>query len=186
MATKTDTKKDKSGDDKSTSIDIVKSPDKNKTDISIRNEGSLFTQFEKFLNEMRRDFFDSWLDFRPHTFLSRELDDEFRTPLTNIEQNKKEYIVKAELPGIDKEQISVYLKENQIEISAESQKETTEDEGKNFVRREFRSTNFYRSFSIPNDVDQNKISIKFEKGILKIKLPKSEGKEKSGTKLEIN
>lgn len=103
-----------------------------------------------------------------------EFDDRFSNyPLrVDIKEKDTEYLVEAEIPGVNKEDI--YLKiDNDILTIAVERKEEINEEKENYIRQERKYGSFKRSFYV-EDVDQDKIKAKFKNGVLSIKLPKKE------------
>lgn len=90
----------------------------------------------------------------------------------DVKEKDKEYLLEAEIPGVDKEDIILELKDDMLTIAVE-RKEEVNEERENYIRRERRYGSFRRSFYV-DDVDQDKIKAKFENGVLKVKLPKKE------------
>ena len=93
----------------------------------------------------------------------------------DVEENDKAYTVKAELPGIKKEDISVQIEGNQISIAAEAKQEKDVKENGKVIRSERYYGSLYRSFSLAQDVDQGAASAKYADGILQLLLPKKAG-----------
>jgi len=90
----------------------------------------------------------------------------------DIIEDDKAYRVKAEVPGVKKEDIKVSIDGNQVAITAESKKETEEKKGEAVVRSERYYGKEYRVFTLDHDVDQEKADAKYEDGILELVLPK--------------
>ena len=93
----------------------------------------------------------------------------------DVEENDKAYTVKAELPGIKKEDISVQIEGNQVSIAAEAKQEKDVKENGKVIRSERYYGSLYRSFSLGQDVDQAGASAKYLDGILQLTLPKKAG-----------
>jgi len=92
-------------------------------------------------------------------------------PLDVIE-NDKEYLVKASMAGFDPEKLEITYDNNVLSIKGEINEENEEtNEGKYHVR-EMRSGTFFRSISMPQQIDQNAISADSDNGILTVHLPK--------------
>ncbi|MFZ4116115.1 MAG: Hsp20/alpha crystallin family protein [Chthoniobacterales bacterium] len=105
------------------------------------------------------------------------------TPLVDIVENEKEFLIKAELPELKKEEIRVSLEKGILRISGERHAEK-EEGGKKFHRIERSYGSFSRSFTIPDIIDEKNVTADFKDGLLVLHLPKSEkAKEK---KIEIN
>jgi len=97
-------------------------------------------------------------------------------PKVDIEETDESLLVKAELPGLTKEDISVDLKDSVLTISGEKKTEHSHKTRK-FHRTEISYGTFQRSFQVPNNIQENNIKAEFKDGILKITLPKVENAE---------
>ncbi len=91
---------------------------------------------------------------------------------TDVKETENEYILEAELPGMSKEDINIELDDNYLQIFARKD-EVKEEQNGNYIRRERRAGEYNRSFYIEN-VDENKISARYDNGILNVVLPKKE------------
>lgn len=106
----------------------------------------------------------------------RDLENELHMPSTDIRETKDGYEVTAELPGMKKEDIKVSLHDGVLTISAENKSETEEKKEGQVIRRERRYGKFLRRFAIGPDVQDDKVDAKFEDGLLKLVIPKSQPK----------
>lgn len=114
------------------------------------------------------DDIDNVFDDFFRTGLSRVKADSFKI---DVEKNDKEYIVTAELPGVNKDNINVEVENSILTISVSKEEEKDEkDEEKNYLHRERSSFNAVRQISL-EDVDDAKISASLDNGILTVKLP---------------
>lgn len=91
---------------------------------------------------------------------------------TDIVDAGDKYLLNAELPGFQREEIQINVDGGILNISAEH-KEEQKDEGGSYVRRERRYGSFTRSFDLQG-VDENAISAKYENGVLTLELPKQD------------
>ncbi|SNQ59702.1 Hsp20/alpha crystallin family protein [Candidatus Methanoperedens nitratireducens] len=143
-----------------------------------------FRRFEEMMNRMFEDF---WGRPRRQLLPSGErgemLPAEYRQPFIDIVETDKEVIATAEMPGLEKENIKINLTEDRLEISAETKKEEERKE-KGYVYRERRSGSYYRAIALPSPVDPNNAQASYRNGILEIKMPKTEVKEKKEIKVE--
>lgn len=112
--------------------------------------------------------------------------DEFETRSfrVDVKETDKEYIVEADLPGCDKNNINVSYDDGVLTIAA-SYEETAEEKDKNYIRRERRRGNFSRYLSIPEDVKADEIKASFKDGVLKVTLPKSGVAKLSGKVINV-
>lgn len=141
---------------------------------------------EKGMDRMYRDFFgDPWFGFGwPKELISRDGDLEFQTPKIEMYEDKNEVVVKAELPGIKKEDLEVNLQENILTIRGERKNEKEEKE-KGYYYSERSYGFFERSFEIPEKVLHDKIKASFKDGILEIRLAKSEEAKRKEIKIKV-
>ena len=93
-------------------------------------------------------------------------------PQVDISETDKEYIVAAELPGLEENDVQVSLSHHTLTISGDKKAEKR-DKGKNYYRVERSYGTFSRSISLPDEVDEDKIEAAFKNGVLTINLPKT-------------
>jgi HSP20 family protein len=94
-------------------------------------------------------------------------------PLVDISENDLEYLIKAELPEVERENVKVTAEEGTLTITGERKFEK-EEKGKRYHRVERAYGNFERSFSIPDDASPTKVSAAFKDGMLTVHLGKTE------------
>lgn len=94
-------------------------------------------------------------------------------PLVDIAEDEKEYLIKAEVPEMKKEDIKLNVHDDILTISGERKYEK-EEKGKKYHRVERAYGSFTRSFTLPEDADESKVSAEYKEGVLKVHLPKSE------------
>jgi HSP20 family protein len=94
-------------------------------------------------------------------------------PPVDIEENDREYVVKAELPGMKKEEVKLEVEGGTLSISGERKAEK-EEKGKKYHRMERSYGAFQRSFTLPEGALSEKISAEFKDGVLLVHLPKDE------------
>ncbi len=104
-------------------------------------------------------------------------------PLVDVSETASEVQVKAELPGMDKEDVQLTIDEGFLTIRGEKKMEEKE-EGKNYRRVECFSGSFLRSIPLPADVEPAKAEASFKKRILTVKLPKK-GAPSGGRRIEV-
>ncbi|MBI1939102.1 MAG: Hsp20/alpha crystallin family protein [Ignavibacteriales bacterium] len=98
-------------------------------------------------------------------------------PRIDIAEDENKINVTAEIPGVKKDQIKITLQDNILTIEGEKKKEE-EQKSRNFYRVERSYGSFKRSFTLPVEVDSDKVEAKFEDGTLNISLKKMEPKSK--------
>ena len=94
-------------------------------------------------------------------------------PLVDIVEDEKEYLIKAELPEVKKEDVKVTVVDDVLSIAGERLM-MKEEKNKKCRRIERAYGSFARSFTLPDDADPGKIRAEFKEGLLKVYLPKSE------------
>ena len=105
-------------------------------------------------------------------------------PTVDIFEEKNDVVVKAELPGIKKEDLDVTLTDDTITIAGEKKKEE-EVEKKDYYRWECSYGSFARTFTLPAEVQTDKVKTQFKDGILEIRIPKTEEAIKKEKKVKI-
>lgn len=107
-------------------------------------------------------------------------------PAVNIVEGKDDFRIELAAPGLDKKDFQIDVQNNMLIISSERQMEEEKKDEK-FMRREFSYSSFRRSFSLPQSVDNEKISASHKDGVLTIIIPKrEEAREKPARKISIN
>ncbi|GAB4296047.1 MAG: Hsp20/alpha crystallin family protein [Marinilabiliales bacterium] len=92
----------------------------------------------------------------------------------NIKEDKQNIEVEVAAPGFNKDEFKIELNNSILTISSDKKVENETKEGQQFTRKEYSYQSFSRSFSLPEIIDENKISAKYDNGILTITLPKKE------------
>ncbi|MCI1966913.1 MAG: Hsp20/alpha crystallin family protein [Oscillospiraceae bacterium] len=109
--------------------------------------------------------------------------DSFHSFRTDILDQSGRYLLRADLPGFQKQEISISVEGDQLTLSAEHQEETKENK-KNFLRRERRYGAFRRSFDI-SGIDSEQISARYQNGVLELELPKRGSASPKGKTIEV-
>ena len=94
-------------------------------------------------------------------------------PLVDITEDDKEYLIKAEVPEVKKEDVKVSVQDDVLTIAGERKFEK-EEKDKKYHRVERAYGSFYRSFTLPDDANAQKVVAEFKEGVLKVRLPKTE------------
>jgi len=128
-----------------------------------RNRGSLFAPT---MDDFIEKFFYGWPSFDEKSELAW-------TPRLDVNETDKDIFVDVELPGIEKKDVKVELKDNVLTISGERNQEK-KSENQECCRVERHYGKFERVISLPESVDSGKISAEFKNGILGLKIPKVE------------
>ncbi len=95
-------------------------------------------------------------------------------PAMDVVENDNAYVVKADLPGVRKDDIDITIQENLLTISAETKSETEEKQGDRVIRQERHFGSYVRSMRLGSQVDESKVTAKYADGTLELTLPKAE------------
>ncbi|RJS70365.1 Hsp20/alpha crystallin family protein [Methanophagales archaeon] len=104
-------------------------------------------------------------------------------PFVDVIDKEDKVVVAADVPGVEKEDLSVNISGDRLEISAERKKEA-EEKKEGYVRRERTYTSYYRLVPLPAEVDADKADATFENGVLEISMPKVKAIEKKKIKIK--
>ena len=107
------------------------------------------------------------------------------TPLANISETETEYLIKAELPEVSKEDVKVTVDENVMTISGERRKEA-EHKDEKVHRVESFYGSFSRSFRLPEDADVTAIQAESRNGVLKVRVPKTPAPKPRTVEVQVN
>jgi HSP20 family protein len=129
--------------------------------------------FEDFFNKPLFDLFDGG-------FSSRTMN----VPAVNITERKDDYLVSMAAPGLKKEDFKIAMEGNLLTISSEKEEQNEEKEER-YTRQEYSYSSFERSFTLPNEVDKDKIDAHYKDGVLELVLPKKEEAKKMAVSKQI-
>jgi len=141
------------------------------------------TRWEPFRNFLSlRDNFDGLFE----TFFGRKPMErqDFWLPTVDIVENNGNIEVKVELPGMNKDDIKVTIKNNMLRLSGE-RKQEEETKEKTFHRIERYFGKFCRTIQLPADIDADKIKAKYKDGVLNITLPKPKSMKPKEIEVEV-
>ncbi|HEX7636335.1 MAG TPA: Hsp20/alpha crystallin family protein [Noviherbaspirillum sp.] len=135
------------------------------------------TRYDPFREMMRLDPFRNMDDFmREFSMMPtlRGLETEPRIRV-DVAETDQAYQIKADIPGVKKDDVKVSIDGNVISIRAEVKEEQEEKAAGSVVRSERHYGEMYRSFTLPQDVDEEKAEAKYQDGVLSLTLPKKTG-----------
>ena len=115
------------------------------------------------------DLMGGW--FRSPAVLRRE--ETAKMPAIDVSENEGAYLVKAELPGVAREDLDVTIKDGVLAINAERKKEKKDEKDGRVIREERYYGKFVRSLRLGSDVDESGIEAHYEDGVLNLSLPKA-------------
>ena len=135
-------------------------------------------KFTERIPTVFEDFFRPWNEwFDGNRVLGREMS----IPAVNITEQKDKFLVSMAVPGLKKDDFKIDIDSNMLTISSEKE-ENKEEKEDNFTRKEYNYSSFSRTFTLPEEIKQEKIDAKYEDGVLKISLPRNEETKKSSAK----
>jgi HSP20 family protein len=130
--------------------------------------------------------FPSWIDDVINKNLGTEFMSNFNTgitlPAVNVLDTANDYLVEMAVPGLKKSDFEINIDNQLLSISAEIKSEYEDVDNESYTRREFGYSSFKRTFTLPDSVETEKISAKYDDGILKVTLPKREEAKKKPLK----
>ena len=139
--------------------------------------------------EVEKWFEEEWR--RPYSLLRSSLwpkteIEEFESamPFVDIYEEGNEMVVKADLPGMKKEDVDINLMDNVLTVSGTKKTEEKVEKG-NYYRYERTHGSFFRRFELPYDIETDKIKAHLEHGVLEIRLPKSHEAESKTRKIAV-
>ncbi|WDE00975.1 Hsp20/alpha crystallin family protein [Thalassomonas actiniarum] len=106
-------------------------------------------------------------------------------PAVDIDERENSYLLVAELPGFDKDDISVAIHDGQLSIKAEHSEENEEKQSSGNVLKERRFGSYFRSFNFGQSISEQDIMAKYDKGVLELTIPKSPMSEQKAKQIEI-
>ena len=130
-----------------------------------------------------RDDFDRIVDriFKPETDF---WEGHTKAPLVDVYEENDAIVLKAEIPGLKKDELDVSIAEDAITLSGKK-KEVKEVKKENFYRKEIREGSFFRTIPLPCAIDRDKVKASYKEGILEISLPKAAAEKKKELKVNI-
>jgi HSP20 family protein len=106
-----------------------------------------------------------------------------KLPKVDLIDRENELVVRAELPGVSKDDVEVTVEEFNVTIKATTKQEHKEEEGE-YYRRELSSGEYQRTLALPASVDEEKAQASFTDGVLELTLPKQEKTRRKSVKVE--
>ena len=143
---------------------------------------SAFPEIPRMMERLDELLMERWAPFWPTLRIAEELLP--RVPPVDVYEEGNEVVLKAELPGMRKEEIEVHVTENEITFSGK--KERIEKLEKKDYHRYERSTGaFTRTVMLPAEVELEKVTAKYENGVLEIRAPKAAPAKPAERKVEV-
>lgn len=107
------------------------------------------------------------------------------SPAVNVEETDKDYRIEVAAPGLEKDDMKVSVDDGVLTIKAERKVENEENK-ENYIRREFGYSSFSRSFTLPEEIEVEKIIAKHKNGVLNVTLPKAKVKVEPVKEVKIS
>lgn len=154
----------------------------------LADEWDPFAEMEEIRKQMNRMFSDSFgRGFTSPQFglFDRSLVYDLQT---DVQETKTHYIVKMDVPGMDKSNINVEVKNNMLMVSGERNEHVEENKDGKISRRERSYGYFSRTVPLPSDARSDGMTAEYENGVLTVKVPRAEGKtvtSEPATKIEV-
>jgi HSP20 family protein len=142
-----------------------------------RNEN--YPTWSNFFNDVLNHDWDTWFNTNysaPNSTM----------PAVNIKEDADKFEIELAAPDMAKEDFKLELNNNVLTIAGEKKTEDEKKEGEKYTHREFYYKSFTRTFTLPSTTDGEKIAAKYDKGVLKVSVPKrDESKPKPSKLIEI-
>lgn len=106
-------------------------------------------------------------------------------PSVNVKETDNEFKMEIAAPGMDKSDFNIEVEEGLLKLKAEKKEEHEEKDGEKFLRREFSYSSFERSFTLPENVNADKIEANYDNGVLTLSIPKVEPDQPKRKRIEI-
>lgn len=141
---------------------------KNRNNVGLARRENPVNELSREMNRLFEDFFGDF-DLAPFGGFGQAGD---FSPSVNVHEDDNQFVVSAELPGIDEKDVEISLDNNYLTLKGQKNQEN-EEKGKNYYRSERRYGSFQRTIPLSAEIDQDKVEAEYKKGVLKITLPKT-------------
>lgn len=130
-----------------------------------------FKDVERFLNQMSRQLEEASGGLDPEEQV-RRWSSGFESMAVDIVEQDDEFVVTADLPGFDRDDVDIRVTENRVHIEADHRDESAEEEDGRHIRHERRHRTVERSMTLPKEVDATEAEATMRHGVLTVTLPK--------------
>lgn len=158
-----------------------------KTELTKREgDGHLWDPFEGMRGMQRAmsHFFDDFLNGGRWREWEMQGGSATWFPVVDIEETDKEYVFKADIPGLEKENVTVEIDKGMLTIRGE-RKEDKEDKAKGYIRKEHFYGTFQRTFALPSDVKADGAKADYKNGVLTVRLARAEELKPKSVKVQV-
>jgi HSP20 family protein len=166
--------------------EMVESPSSEERSLATRTPTDMSRGIDTLFDDFRRSFDTFMAPFLPmRTFMPRITTGfPIRAPLVDLMDQGDHYVIRAELPGFNKDMVDVQLNKDTIMLRAEKKKEEETNQG--YLHRERTYTQCERTINFPEEVNPDKVEAKMADGVLELKIMKMEPKpEERMRKVEL-
>jgi HSP20 family protein len=162
-----------------------KTPTKETKAVAPRRSLMDLGRWERDMDRMMEDFFGRrFRPWSPERWFGGEGFD-MKTPAVDVFEEKDDVVVKAEIPGMDKDNIEVTLSDSTLTIKGEKKKEE-EIKEENYYRSERSYGSFVRTLELPKEVHADKVKAIFKNGVLEVRMPKTEEAKAKEIKVKVD
>lgn len=148
------------------------------------SQRSMRSGFDDLFDSFRSEFDDMMNFWWPITPARRIRPVRVGYPISDLEDKGDHYELKADLPGVSKDNVDITVTNDTLEISGE-QKEAKKEESENYLLRERRWASFKRSYGFPDEVLPDEAEAEMKNGILTVKVPKKEPTKIEAHKVKV-
>ncbi len=164
---------------------------KSQADQVVINPGDEWPLTRKSILEEMESFFENpfqmgwWHPFQMMRPSARKVSPPFtgKIPRVDIVEEDEQFVLKAELPGVDKKDIKISVAKNSVSIEAVTSQEEKEEKG-SYFHQEISRGSYSRSLTLPANVIEDKVKAQFNNGVLTLTLPKLEKTKRTEVKVE--
>ncbi len=135
------------------------------------------------ISPFRKEMDDLWSRFFGETPFARRLTEEW-SPSVDISETEESFVIKAELPGLEAKDVNVSISGDLLIIKGEKKKEEEEKDEHHYCAERYYGS-FQRTFQLPTGVHGDKIEATFDKGVLKVTLPRIEEAKKKEIEIKV-
>lgn len=145
---------------------------------------SPFAELDRYQRELDRFFEPFERMFSPQANGREALSEARWVPAVDVEENDQAFVISVDAPQVKKEDVHITVRDNILVVSGERKEERSHKDAK-VHRTEARYGSFARSFTLPDNVDENGIAAAFTDGVLRITLPKAEKPKETQREIPI-
>ena len=162
---------------------VAESKDIQETKSTQQSQLTPFDEMDRLFDSFLKERWLQPFSWRFPEMKNLALRSELRVPAVDVVEKDNDIIVRAEIPGVDKDNIDITLNANILTIQGKSKHESREAK-EEYHRCEISTGSFSRTLTLPAEVDEDKVKASFTNGLLEITLPKVEAKKQNKISIE--